>query len=82
MSDKERLQALLDIASLTEEYEALRPKVEGDKQKPEDMARYRELNDEIAAARQAFKEQYPAATADDGDAAPTPASVNAKTKKG
>lgn len=80
MTDKARLQALLDIATLTEEYEALRPKVEGSKQKPEDMARYRELNDQIAAARTAFKEQYPPGPAGDGDATATPAPVAAKTK--
>lgn len=81
MSDKERLESLLAIATLTEEYEALRPKVEDKaKQKPEDMARYRELNDQIAAARTAHKQKFPPAGAGDGDASATPAPVAAKTK--
>lgn len=81
MSDVGRLEEELAIAKLQEEYEALRPKVEDKaKQKPADMARYRELNDQLAAARTAFKEKYPAGGGGEGDAVATPASVNAKTK--
>ncbi len=83
MSDKAKLQAQLAIAELQDEYEALRPKVEDKaKQKPADMARYRELNDQIAAAVTAFKEQYPPEAPGDGDAAPTPKPVAATSKKG
>lgn len=80
MSDVGRLEQELAIAKLVEEYEALRSKVEGPKQNPGDMARYRELNDQIAAARTAFKEQYPPDGVAAGDAAATPEPVVAKTK--
>lgn len=80
MSNKERLEAELAIATLVDEYETLRPKVE-DKanQTAEDMARYRELNDQIAAARTAFKEEYGPTPAGEGDAVASPDSVAGKT---
>lgn len=80
MSDVGRLEEELAIAKLVDEYEGLRSKVEGKNQKAEDMARYRELNDQIAAARTAFKEKYPPAGLADGDAAAIPAPIAAKTK--
>jgi predicted RNA-binding protein len=81
MTNRERLESELEIVKLQEEYEALRPKVE-DKanQKPEDMARYRELNDQIAAARTAFKQAYPPATTVGGDAVAEPATIAASTR--
>lgn len=79
MSNVGRLEEELEIARLQDEYETLRPKVEDKaKQKPEDMARYRELNDAIAAARTAFKEKYPPAPTSAPDAGPTPESISAE----
>jgi hypothetical protein len=80
MTTKEQLEEELAIFTLVDEYEALRPKVE-DKasQTTEDMARYRELNDQIAAARTAFKEKYGPTPVEEGDAVATPDTVVAKT---
>lgn len=80
MSETAQLEAKLAIAKLVDEYEALRPLVEDkENQDPDDMARYRELNDQIAAANTAYKEAYPPGPPADEDAAATPETIAAET---
>ena len=81
MTRTEKLEEELEIAKLVDEYESLRPKVEDkDNQKPKDMERYHELNQQISEARAAFKEKYPPDAPVGGDAAAEPEPVSAKTK--
>lgn len=78
--NREKLEDELAIAKLVEEYEAIRPIVE-DKSTYTDeaMAQYRALNDQIAAARTAFKVKYPPEAPEEGDAVATPEPVQAST---
>lgn len=75
MSDTERLEAELAIARLVEQDAAARERAYAPGATREDIAAFKALNAEIAAARTAFKTQFPPSAPGPGDAAPNPNSV-------
>ena len=77
----EKLEAQLAIAKVQEEYEALRPKVEGGKASDDERKKYRELNNTLAQMVTQFKTDYPANPPAEGDAAAAPEPVSAAVNK-
>lgn len=75
MGDVERIEAELAIARLVEQDAALRERAYAPGATREDIAAFKTLNAEIAAARSAFKAQFPATAPGPGDASPNPNSV-------
>jgi len=78
MSDVERLEAELARAKLIDEYQELRASVEDGSRTDEQYARYRELNDQIAAMNADISERFAPVPPEPGDAVATPAVVSAK----